>query len=140
MNHKVVKFGAIVLFAAFLVGCGNTVPGSNSGATNSAASAPAANSAASSSATPTAATGNPTKGQTLFTQNCSGCHSTGTDTKVGPGLKNLFARSALPNGKQVTEQNIEGWITTGGGSMPAFPQLSDQDKADLAAYLKTLSS
>lgn len=86
----------------------------------------------------TALIGDPSRGMQLFQQNCSGCHSTGTDTIVGPGLANLYSRSSLPNGNPVTTQNVMNWIQTGGGEMPSFAQLSAQDRADLAAYLKTL--
>ncbi|WDL99990.1 cytochrome c [Alicyclobacillus cycloheptanicus] len=82
--------------------------------------------------------GDPAKGQQLFQQNCASCHSTGTETIFGPGLKGLFSKSSLPNGQPVTVANVEAWIQTGGGNMPSFAQLSDQDRADLAAYLKTL--
>ncbi|MCL6444114.1 MAG: cytochrome c [Alicyclobacillus sp.] len=82
--------------------------------------------------------GDPAKGQQLFQQNCASCHSTGTETIFGPGLKGLFSKSSLPNGQTVTVANVEAWIQTGGGNMPSFAQLSDQDRADLVAYLKTL--
>ncbi len=82
--------------------------------------------------------GNPSTGIHLFQQYCSSCHSTGTETIFGPGLKGLFSKSSLPNGQPVTVSNVEEWIETGGGNMPSFAELSPQDRADLAAYLKTL--
>jgi mono/diheme cytochrome c family protein len=82
--------------------------------------------------------GDPAKGQQLFQQNCASCHSTGTKTIFGPGLKGLFSKSSLPNGQSVTVSNVEQWIQTGGGNMPSFAQLSNQDRADLVAYLKKL--
>jgi cytochrome c len=43
------------------------------------------------------------------------------------------------NGKPVTEANVRELINTGGNGMPAYAdQLSDQDKNDVIAYLKTL--
>ncbi len=137
VQRNVPRIGAIVVFATLLVGCGTAATNNNAGGANSAGNSSAASSQP--VVTPTAAAGDATKGQTLFTQNCAACHSTGTDTKVGPGLKGLFSKSALPNGKPVNEKNIEEWISTGGGPMPSFPQLSDSDRANLAAYIKTLS-
>lgn len=60
--------------------------------------------------------------------------------KVGPGLKLLYAREKLQsNGKAVTDANVLEKIEKGGGKMPPFKgTLSDADKADVIAYLKTL--
>jgi mono/diheme cytochrome c family protein len=45
----------------------------------------------------------------------------------------------LVNGKPVTEANVRDLINTGGNGMPAYSdQLSNQDKNDIIAYLKTL--
>jgi cytochrome c2 len=79
------------------------------------------------------------KGKEVFEQ-CSGCHSAGTDEKkVGPSLKGLFQRTKLRNGKAVTEKNIRSRIEQGGDGMPAFSELlSDKEKIDLISYLKTL--
>lgn len=47
----------------------------------------------------------------------------------------------LPNGKERSEANIAEWICTGGtgriGYMPTH-NLTDQEMADLMAYLRTL--
>jgi cytochrome c len=47
----------------------------------------------------------------------------------------------LPNGKERSEANIAEWIRTGGsgsiGYMPPTP-LTDEQMADLMAYLRTL--
>ena len=44
----------------------------------------------------------------------------------------------LMNGKPVNEANVRELINIGGNGMPAYAdQLSDQDKNDLIAYLKT---
>jgi cytochrome c len=79
------------------------------------------------------------KGKEVFDQ-CSVCHNAdSTETKVGPGLKGLFKMPKLVNGKPVTEANVREFINTGGNGMPAYAdQLSDQDRNDLIAYLKTL--
>ena len=83
--------------------------------------------------------GTPSRGKEVFEQ-CSGCHSAETDErKVGPSLKGLFQRGKLRNGKAVTEKNIQSRIEQGGDGMPAYSdQLSDQDKNDVIAYLKSL--
>jgi cytochrome c2 len=83
--------------------------------------------------------GDAAKGKDVFDQ-CSVCHNAdSTETKVGPGLKGLFKMDKLVNGKPVTEANVRDFINTGGNGMPAYAdQLSDQDKNDLIAYLKTL--
>jgi cytochrome c len=83
--------------------------------------------------------GDAAKGKDVFDQ-CSVCHNAdSTETKVGPGLKGLFKTEKLVNGKAVTEANVRDFINAGGNGMPAYAdQLSDQDKNDLIAYLKTL--
>lgn len=85
--------------------------------------------------------GSPEKGNELFDEQCSSCHfATSVDSKVGPGLKLLFAREKLQSsGKAVTDANVLEKIEKGGGKMPPFKDtLSADDKADLIAYLKTL--
>jgi len=79
------------------------------------------------------------KGKQVFEQ-CSPCHrADSTERGVGPGLKGLFKRARLSNGKRVTEANVRAWIEEGGNGMPAFKDLlSRAEKDDLLAYLKTL--
>jgi cytochrome c2 len=83
--------------------------------------------------------GNPAKGKVVFEQ-CSVCHIADSDAKkMGPGLKGLFKKDKMTNGKKPTEANIRAKIDDGGNGMPAYKDiLSDQDKDDLIAYLKTL--
>jgi mono/diheme cytochrome c family protein len=58
---------------------------------------------------------------------------------MGPGLKGLFKRDKLANGKKVSEATVREKVEQGGNGMPPFKdQLSDQEKDDLMAYLKTL--
>ncbi len=84
-------------------------------------------------------TGDPAKGKQVFEQ-CTVCHSAETnEKKTGPGLKGLFKKSKLQDGKKATEQNIRARIDAGGNGMPAYKDmLTDQEKEDLLAYLKTL--
>ena len=82
--------------------------------------------------------GDAAKGKEVFDQ-CSVCHNAdSTETKVGPGLKGLFKMAKLVNGKPVTEANVREMISTGGNGMPPFSDMSDGDKSDLIAYLKSL--
>ncbi len=86
-----------------------------------------------------AAKGDPEKGKEVFTA-CGVCHNPDSDDKkVGPGLKGLFKKDKLMNGKKPTEANIRSKIDEGGNGMPAYKDmLGDQEKDDLIAYLKTL--
>jgi cytochrome c len=83
--------------------------------------------------------GDAAKGKEVFDQ-CSVCHNAdSTETKIGPGLKGLFKHDKLANGKPVTEANVRAQIDAGGNGMPGYKDiLSDQEKADVIAYLKTL--
>lgn len=85
------------------------------------------------------ATGNAEKGKETFEQ-CSVCHNVDKDEKkMGPSLMGLFKHEKLTNGKKVTEANVKAVINAGGNGMPAYADmLSDDEKADLIAYLKTL--
>jgi cytochrome c2 len=83
--------------------------------------------------------GDAAKGKEVFEQ-CSVCHNADSDEKkMGPGLKGLFKKEKMTSGKAPTEANVKAKINEGGGGMPGYSDtLSDQEKADLIAYLKTL--
>jgi len=83
--------------------------------------------------------GDPEKGKETF-QQCSVCHNAdSTEKKMGPGLKGLFSRDKMNNGKKPTEANVRAKVDEGGNGMPAYKEmLSDEEKDDLIAYLKTL--
>jgi cytochrome c len=84
--------------------------------------------------------GDAAKGKEVFDQ-CSVCHNAdSTEVKMGPGLKGLFKKKTMTStGKPVTDANILGKINEGGNGMPAYKDiLSDIDKANVIAYLKTL--
>src|ERR1700704_1709916 len=84
--------------------------------------------------------GDAAKGKEVFEQ-CSVCHnSDSTEVKMGPGLKGLFKKEKMTStGKPVTEANILGKINEGGNGMPSYKDiLSDAEKANVIAYLKTL--
>ena len=83
--------------------------------------------------------GDAAKGKDVFDQ-CSVCHNSDSEErKVGPGLKGLFKHDKLANGKKVTEATVREMINMGGNGMPSYSDLlSDQEKTDVIAYLKTL--
>jgi cytochrome c2 len=83
--------------------------------------------------------GDAAKGKETFEQ-CSVCHNIDTDEKkMGPSLKGLFKRKTLQNGKNVTEANVKAVINAGGNGMPAYADmLSDEEKTNVLAFLKTL--
>ncbi|HEY1336946.1 MAG TPA: cytochrome c [Bryobacteraceae bacterium] len=83
--------------------------------------------------------GDAAKGKEVFEQ-CSVCHNADSEEKkMGPGLKGLFKKDKMVNGKKPTEANVRARVDEGGNGMPAYKDmLSDQEKDDLIAYLKTL--
>lgn len=83
--------------------------------------------------------GNAAQGKEVFAQ-CGVCHNAdSTEKKMGPGLKGLFKVEKMANGKKPTEANVRAKIDEGGNGMPAYKEmLSDGEKNDLIAYLKTL--
>jgi cytochrome c len=83
--------------------------------------------------------GDAKKGKELFEQ-CSVCHNADSDEKkMGPGLKGLFKKAKLSNGKPLTEASVRAIINAGGNGMPAYESiLSDEEKNHVIAYLKTL--
>jgi cytochrome c len=84
--------------------------------------------------------GDEAKGKSTFDDNCAVCHNADSEEKkMGPGLKGLFAREKMNNGKKPTEANVRALINAGGNGMPSFSDmLSDGERTDLIAYLKTL--
>jgi cytochrome c len=84
--------------------------------------------------------GDAEKGKAVFEDNCAVCHNADSDEKkMGPGLKGLFKHEKLKNGKKPTEANIKAIINAGGNGMPAYSDmLSDEERDNVIAYLKTL--
>ncbi len=85
------------------------------------------------------ADGDATKGKEVFEQ-CSVCHNADSvEKKMGPGLKGEFKKDKMANGKAPTEANVRTLINAGGNGMPAYnDMLTDAEKNDLIAYLKTI--
>lgn len=85
------------------------------------------------------AAGDAEKGKEVF-QQCGVCHHTDSvDKKLGPGLKGLFKKAKLANGKPANDANVLAVINEGGNGMPAYKDiLTSEEKDHLMAYLKTL--
>jgi mono/diheme cytochrome c family protein len=75
-------------------------------------------------------TGTAASGASLYATKCVSCHgSNGRSGSAGVDV----AHEARDEAEDAIEKILEG-----GGGMPSFSNLSDQDVADLIAYLKTL--
>ena len=87
-----------------------------------------------------AAAGDTKKGKPVFDENCSTCHNSDSrEAKVGPGLKGLFKRAKLRNGKAVNDANVLDIINNGGDAMPPLEDvLKTSDKDNVIAFLKSL--
>jgi cytochrome c len=79
-------------------------------------------------------------GEQVFATNCAMCHNSGsTATKVGPGLKGLYAKAKLSDGNKVTDQNVRNFLEKSHPGMPSFANRLTKEQMDqLIAYLKTL--
>ena len=88
-------------------------------------------------------------GEAVFQSNgCSGCHSTGDNTIVGPGLKGVGARAGDRVAGLTADEYITASIKDPGAfvvdgftnAMPnIFGSMDDGDLQDLVAYLKSLN-
>jgi mono/diheme cytochrome c family protein len=80
-----------------------------------------------------AAGGDAAAGKEVFTANCAACHTladAGATGAVGPNLDD-----AAPD-----QATVEAKVRTGGGGMPAFEgQLSDDEIANVAAYVSSVA-
>jgi mono/diheme cytochrome c family protein len=75
-------------------------------------------------------TGDPIQGSAIFQMNCAGCHTSLTDTQVGPSLCKVSKhKSEIALIRQVTS-----------GRTPPMPQFqpSPQEMADLLSYLEKI--
>lgn len=85
-------------------------------------------------------------GEQIFNDNgCSACHSTGTDKRVGPGLKGVYERAATRTSLDA-DAYIEESLRQPGvfladdlpAVMPSFDRFNNDEVQNLIAYLKTL--
>lgn len=74
-----------------------------------------------------ALTGDTTNGQAVFDARCVNCHPADGSQGIGTSLS-----EALPTN---TDEESLDFIINGGDGMPAAGDLSDQDIADLLAYI-----
>ena len=87
------------------------------------------------------AAGDAAKGKAAFEENCSVCHNAdSTERKMGPGLKGLFKKAKLDsNGKAPSDGTVIEKINEGGNGMPPYKDtLTDAERANIIAYLKSL--
>lgn len=84
--------------------------------------------------------GNTERGASLFESKCSSCHfADREDKKKGPGLKSLLKKKKLPKSRRpATVENVKKQLIRPFLIMPSFASLSEQNLADLLAYLETL--
>ncbi len=76
----------------------------------------------------------PSAGVEIFKVRCLSCHSTGADTKIGPGLYGMMQDGRL------SEAQVREIIKDGIRTMPPFGgKLKDGDLDALIQYLKTLN-
>jgi cytochrome c2 len=84
--------------------------------------------------------GDTAKGTVYYNTNCLSCHYADSDKKkLGPGLKNLFKKETLPHsGRPATVENVKQQLIKPVLVMPSYSRMTEQEMADLIAYLKTL--
>ena len=80
------------------------------------------------------------EGEAIFAKNCAMCHFTHKeDTKIGPGLKDLYKRGQMPvSGWEVTDDNVRRQMRTPFAAMPAFTDQSEEEIQALLDYLRSL--
>ena len=78
-------------------------------------------------------------GKALYARNCSGCH--GMDRKAGQTNPALSAYPALAGPEiRLDEASFKALITTGVGTMPPFPNLTEAQRTAIASYVLNLES
>jgi mono/diheme cytochrome c family protein len=84
--------------------------------------------------------GNAQNGASLFNALCLSCHHADSEeNKIGPGLKNLFKKEKLPySGRPATVENVKQQLIRPILTMPSFAKMTEQEMADILAFLKTL--
>jgi cytochrome c551 len=116
---------AIGLGLAALVLAGAGCGGDDDGGGGGGGGAPATQTAPSNGGG--GAAGDATAGAEVFEANCAVCHGPGGEGGNGPDLRADRYRD---------EQLVESQVVNGGGGMPAFgDDLSDQELADVVAYV-----
>ncbi len=82
------------------------------------------------------------QGAALFAEKgCANCHyADKTETKMGPGLKDLFEGDTLPaSGRPATEENVRLQLHDPYAKMPSYSdRLTKEEEDRLIDYLKSL--
>ena len=79
------------------------------------------------------------RGQRLYNSACLTCHRVDSEGPLnGPGLKNVYKKKYFPSGAPANDERMTEVIKKGRRQMPAFPDLTDQEIADLIAYMKRI--
>ncbi|MFN7143853.1 MAG: c-type cytochrome [Myxococcota bacterium] len=73
--------------------------------------------------------GDATAGADLYAANCAACHGANGEGGTGPAMSEVATKS---------DAEIEGYIVNGSddGAMPPFPNLTEQEIADIIAYIR----
>jgi mono/diheme cytochrome c family protein len=136
MRRAVLTLAVLAGFAVLVAGCG--------GATTTT---PTPKTVIGTVPKPTAVKGNAAAGKAVFaSQGCGSCHTftpAGSNGKVGPDLDHLAAdaqkanQGSLEDYTKTSIQDPNAYIVPGfpKGVMPTFSSLSDQQLADLVAFL-----
>jgi len=84
--------------------------------------------------------GDAATGTEVFEQQCSVCHNADSEEKkMGPGLKGLFKKDKMNNGKKPTVENVTQAVKEGGNGMPAYGEILSKEEIDhVVAFLQTL--
>jgi mono/diheme cytochrome c family protein len=78
------------------------------------------------------------RGDAIYRDKCARCHyATTTAGLHGPGLQALTKLKSMPSGAPPTDERLIAVTLHGRQTMPPTP-LSDEQMADLLAYLHTL--
>ena len=151
------RFLLLGLFAVVLTACGSGDVETPADEPVPTTAAPVSAATATQSPAPTATprpeptpTPDAVNGEKVFLNNqCSVCHSTGTNRVTGPGLEGLFARAESRGTGQTAEEYVRTSIIDPGafvvdGFPNAMPEgfgffIPESDIQDLIAYLKTLN-
>jgi mono/diheme cytochrome c family protein len=125
MRRSAIAVAAVAVLLGLATGCGGDDDDEGAGTTETTAT----------TETTGTAEGNAAAGKDVFASaGCGGCHAlsdAGSSGTVGPKL----------DGANLSFDRVKEQVENGGGAMPAFKgQLSDQEIADVAAYVSQASS
>jgi mono/diheme cytochrome c family protein len=79
-------------------------------------------------------------GEGLFNRKCRHCHyANSSEILKGPGMYEILKKSRLPVSKRpATPENIINQLKNPYGTMPPFPDLTEEDVLNIIAFLNTL--